>query len=60
VTRATALELIRRMDINRELVAGGRPLTNTDSHATEELWDRATVEDILLGDAPLSRAQEKR
>jgi hypothetical protein len=56
VTRATAEALIRRMDINRELVAAGRALTNTDSHATEELWDRATVEDILLGDAPLSRA----
>lgn len=54
MTRPTALALIRRMDINRELIHAGRPLTRVDQKATDELWDCALVEDVLAGDRGLA------
>lgn len=49
MTRRTALELILRLDINRELQRAGRPLTTADQLQTQDLWNRVEVEDALLG-----------
>ncbi len=45
MTRKTALELIRRMDINREIARAGRPLTAVDLIATEEILAQARREE---------------
>jgi hypothetical protein len=54
MTLPTALALIRRLDINRELAAAGRPLTEADRRQTDDLWDRVYVEDVLQGERPLA------
>jgi hypothetical protein len=46
MTRRTALELIRRMDIDRQLWAAGRIITVVDLQHVEELLRRARYEDL--------------
>lgn len=48
MTRNTALALITRMDIDRELLACNRGMTPIDRLHLGELWDRVYVEDVLL------------
>ncbi len=56
MTRGTALALITRLDINRELATAGRPITTADRYQTNDLWDRVYIEDTLLGGRQLTQA----